>query len=215
MIVRGHVVLAAVIGVVPLACGSSGSLSPPDGGHDAAAADASLDATDAWAPGSDAGIDSPEETPDVEAPDVGPPVPCEAGNLYIAVEYDGGSSVLRSGCGLSPDVPTLLVHAQCGEDCSASWVCGSSDAGALSLPIFGSPGICVVAAGIGVYRIEGNSCGGSWRFGPQTLYDPGGQVRLKTFPDGGGTVSGDYTAVYYVDGGQQSISGTFCLLRGP
>src|SRR6202040_438722 len=89
--------------------------------------------------------DARDEVP----PDVGPPVPCEAGDYYISVVYDGGSQVLRHGCGSTRDVP-MLLNQICTEDCLMSFVCGGSDAGALSLPFSGKE-ICVGAGGIGVF----------------------------------------------------------------
>jgi hypothetical protein len=78
--------------------------------------------------------------------------------------------------------------------------------------LFG-PEVCVARAGIGVFSIEGQPCSGSWRLGARTDYVSSGQVRLKTFPSDGGTVSGDFVATFFTDGGGP-ISGTFCV-RGP
>lgn len=126
--------LVVMLVTAAIGCGSSGNLSPPDAGHDASAVDASLDVvfTDVWIPGADASIDAPEELPDV-----GPPVPCEAGDYYITVNYDGGSMVLRNACWGTAGGPMLLPSTGCSEDCSASWVCGGADAGTLTLAVTG------------------------------------------------------------------------------
>jgi hypothetical protein len=205
--VRGLAVLAAITGVVPLGCGSTGRLAS-EGSGDATAPDsgpdvAFLDASDGSDATSDVGIDVSDNQPDV-----GPPVPCEAGDYYIRVNYDGGSVVLREGCGFVPDVPSLAPGI-CAEDCFPSDLCGASDASTLGIS-FG-PTICAWAAGIGVYPI-GVQCQGSyWTVGGVKQLLPDGWVRLKSFPDGGVTASGDYT-VLSVDGGEM-LSGTFCVMR--
>ncbi len=197
--------LVVTLVTAAIGCGSSG-LVFPDAGHDAAAVDASLDVvfTDVLLSGSDAGIDAPEE-----APDVGPPVPCEAGDYYITVNYDGGSMVLRDGCGGAPNVPTLGPGI-CAEDCWPSDVCGASDASTLTMA-FG-PTFCAGATGIGVYPMEVECNGGYWTVGGTKTVLPGGWVRLKDFPAGGGAVSGDYVVTSSADGGL-TMSGTFCVLR--
>ena len=80
----------------------------------------------------------------------------------------------------------------------------------MSLPFFGQE-VCVFRGdGIGVYPIAVGTCSSSWRLGSRTYYVSGGQVRLKTFPSDGGTVSGDFVATLFPDGGDP-ISGTFCI----
>jgi hypothetical protein len=194
-----------------MGCGSTSLLASDAGpAHDATTADATPDATPF-----DVGIGTDAAGPldaGAEEPDVGPPVPCEAGDFFILVNYDGGSMVLRQGCG-GADSPTLgLSQCFCAEDCfpTASQICGTSDAGSLHLGFNGTSG---PASAVGVYAI-GCIPGGtadSWSLGSSTSPLLGGQVRLKTFPVVGGTVSGDYVATLPMPGG--TISGTFCAPR--
>jgi hypothetical protein len=212
LFVRGIVVLAAVTALVLIGCGGSGGLASDAGPlHDATTADASPDVASV-----DAGVRNeagPLEA-SAEEPDVGPPVPCEAGDDFIVVNYDGGSMVLRSGCG-GPLLPTLsLSQCFCPEDCepTASLICGTSDAGSLHLGINSLIGPTGPVSGVGVYAVGGCllSPDDSWSLGSSRSPLQGGQVRLKTFPPVGGTVSGDYY-VGTLQGGP--ISGTFCVIR--
>ncbi len=200
---RGVVAVAAVTAFFAVGCGSTGPLASDAGPlHDATTADASPDL--------DAGIRIEAGPPDASAeePDVGPPVPCDAGDYFIVVNYDGGSVVLRQGCGPAL-VPTLgLSQCHCAEDCSptAALICGTGDASSLHLG-FGGGG---PTSGVGAYALGGCLINpdDSWSLGSSTSPLGEGQVRLKTFP-ASGTVSGDYVATV----GTGTISGTFCVLR--
>jgi hypothetical protein len=139
---------------------------------------------------------------DAGLPDVGPPVPCAAGDYFIVAGDDAGSQVLR-GC--APDAAPFLGRTLCGEDYPCPDLRGCSDASVLDLGLLGPSTNSGAAASIGTYSTRI----GSWTMGGSTQ-GAQGWVRIKTLPPDGGTVSGDY-AVTLAEGG--TLGGNFCVVQ--
>jgi hypothetical protein len=195
--------LALTTAALVLGCGGSGAVgahAETDAGIDATVLEAGATSMDGTAFASDALDDgTPGLSLDAGLPDVGPPVPCDAGDYFIVAGDDAGSQVLR-GC--APDPARFLARTVCGEDYLCSDLHGCSDASVLDLRLQPYGGV----ASIGTYGTQI----GSWTTGGSTQ-SVHGWVRIKTLPPDGGTVSGDY-AVTLAEGG--TLGGSFCVV-GP